>query len=325
MTETPPRVALLGECMLELSPVADRPGQYQLGVAGDTFNTATGLARLGLPVSYLTGLGDDHHSDDIAGKAADAGIDMTSVERLPGYRPGLYLIDNAPDGERSFSYWRENSAARETLGNARRLLRLLDRAGEPDYLFISGITLALCGDDGREALRPWLNTYQAGGGLVTYDGNYRAALWSSPGAATEAHRQLAERADIYLPGIEDELELRGLEDKLALTSELESAADREIVLKDGAAGVQLFGAAGSTRIAAEPVDDVVDTSGAGDAFNAGYLAARLHGLSPATAAAFGCRVAAATIQVPGAVLPADGWPPLRADLDQLVSEVDSGA
>jgi 2-dehydro-3-deoxygluconokinase len=314
-----PIVALLGECMLEMSPVRETPGTYRLGVAGDTFNTAIGLSRLGIATEYLTGLGEDSYSDRILREAADSGIGVSNIQRVSGHQPGLYLVENDETGERQFTYWRNDSAARVTLQNARALLQLLNSVENPGYLYLSGISLALCGDAGREALWPWLTTYRAAGGKLIYDSNFRAPLWSSQGVAAEAHRQMVQRADIFLPSVEDELTLRGLQDKSALTDALAELEGKEVVLKDGAAGVMLRGSDGSTSIEAAPTAQVIDTSGAGDAFNAGYLAARLRSLPAATAAEFGCQVAAATVQVPGAVLPAEEWLVLVERLDDLAA------
>ena len=66
-----PRVAVLGECMLELSPVPENRQHFALAAAGDTFNTAVALAQLGCEPEYLTGLGQDRHSDFILERARE--------------------------------------------------------------------------------------------------------------------------------------------------------------------------------------------------------------------------------------------------------------
>ena len=159
------------------------------------------------------------------------------------------------------------------------------------------------------------------GGRVVYDSNYRAALWEGPAAAAAAQQQVLEHVDVYLPGVEDEHILRDLPNKLALTSELRSLTETEIVLKDGGNQMLLFEEGAEQKLTPTKVDSVVDTTGAGDAFNGGYLAARLRGLGMAAAASFASEVAAATINHRGAVLPVARWQALSQRLENILGTV----
>src|SRR5690349_20823936 len=113
MTTTPLRIACLGECMIELRQHA--PGLLAQGVAGDTYNTAVYLRRLGgahFNVDYATGLGSDAFADDLLQAWQAEGIGSGLARRIPGRGTGLYSIRTDAHGERRFSYWRETSAAR---------------------------------------------------------------------------------------------------------------------------------------------------------------------------------------------------------------------
>lgn len=310
-------IALLGECMLELSPSGISPGHYVLGVAGDTYNTGAALARLGCRVEYLTGLGEDRHSDLVLANMQGLAVGSHWISRRGDATPGLYLIDNDASGERFFSYWRKDSAAHRTLRDPGSLLPLLDRALECPRLMFSGITLALCGDAGREALQAWLQDYRSRGGQVIYDGNYRASLWASAKQAGEAHRRILDCVDIFLPGVEDEFELRGIDDRSILVELLSRSSCGEIVLKDGPGKVLLWHGGPMESIAARVVSEVVDTTGAGDSFNGGYLAGRITGCEAADAARFACETAARTIGCRGAILPEHHWDTLREQLHRL--------
>jgi 2-dehydro-3-deoxygluconokinase len=303
--------------MLELRPDDGDGHRYLLGVAGDTYNTAAGLAQLGCQVEYLTGLGEDRHSDRIVSHMQELGVGSQWLHRARQHQPGLYLIDNDDSGERFFSYWRRHSAAHQCLRDPDSLRSLLDRAGNCPRLMFSGITLALCQADGRALLLDWLQAYRRGGGQVIYDGNYRKALWVSAQEAGVAHRQVLEVVDLYLPGVEDELVLRQLQHRAELQKQLACCGCTEIVLKDGPEGIQIWKAGKRDSVAAKAVARVVDTSGAGDSFNAGYLAARIRGCDPVTAAGFAGEVAAATICNRGAILPQPQWAPLRQKLQQI--------
>ncbi|MCX2980122.1 sugar kinase [Halieaceae bacterium IMCC14734] len=311
--------------MLEFSPAAtsgrQSEQQYHLGVAGDTYNTAVALAQLGCQCQYLTALGQDPHSDFIIERTRSWGIDTDVIQRRVQQIPGLYLIDNDDSGERYFSYWRSQSAARACLSDPASLQQLLSSMAPAQWFYLSGISLALCGPESLSTLVAWLPTYRERGGKVIYDSNYRAALWETPAEAAAAQQQVIEHVDIYLPGVEDELILRGLSDKLALTSELRSLSQMEIVLKDGGNQMLLFEQGSEQKLTPTRVTTVIDTTGAGDAFNGGYLAARLRGLDLAAAASFASEVAAQTIAHRGAVLPAELWRPLRERLESILSTV----
>jgi 2-dehydro-3-deoxygluconokinase len=311
-----PQLAVLGECMLELSPAGD--GHFRLGVAGDTYNTAVAAAQLGIDVEYLTALGHDAHSDYILAAAASFGVGASAVQRSEHLQPGLYLIDNDAQGERNFSYWRRDSAAHQTLREPALLLPLLETAASTAHFYLSGITLALCEEHGRQALYTWLADYRAAGGKVIYDGNYRAPLWKQLDTAREVHRQMLAHTDIFLPGLDDELVLHGLSDKSALTDILAGCAIDEVVLKDGAQEVTVFVHGQKHSLPVLRAETMVDASGAGDAFNGAYIAARIAGRDIPTAVAGACLVASKHIQHRGAILPNDCWPALKQEFDAQV-------
>ena len=137
------RVALLGECMLELSPVGDR--RLALAYAGDVCNTAVALARLArgteIVVQFVTRLGDERHSDAMLAEWRAEGIDTALVDRLPGRAPGLYLIELDDHGERSFSYYRSESPARELLADDDHAAMLRAGLDGAAWVFLSAVTL----------------------------------------------------------------------------------------------------------------------------------------------------------------------------------------
>jgi 2-dehydro-3-deoxygluconokinase len=105
------RVVAIGECMVELAQ--DGGGTFRLGYAGDTFNTAIYLSRLGLAVDYATALGDDPHSDGAIAMMKRERIGTRLVSRVSLRTMGLYLVENDPDGERHFAYWRDRAPIRD--------------------------------------------------------------------------------------------------------------------------------------------------------------------------------------------------------------------
>ncbi len=296
--------------MLELRPSLGQHGDYHLSVAGDTYNTAIGLAQLGVTVEYVTALGRNKHSATVLEHAVKHQVGTQFIQRIEGATPGLYLIDNDDQGERYFSYWRRDSAAHQMLRDPENLAQALAAIEHIPTLFISGITLALCGKAGRHCLLNWLPGYRTNGGQVIYDSNYRPALWPDLESARQAHYAVLDHVDRFMPSAEDIAVLHRDGGMLALTSD-------EIVMTDGAAGITLTCAGEQQHIDVERVSVVTDTTGAGDAFNAGYIAARCQQLDAATAVLFAAEVAAQTIQQAGAILAESAWRELKLRLDQL--------
>lgn len=292
------KVVFVGEGMLELV----RQGQaWGLGFGGDTLNSAIHMARKSCDVAYLTALGTDPFSAELLDKWAAEGIDCALVLRHPRRIPGLYAITTDATGERSFTYWRDSSAARETFALPESAAAVAKAAGA-DLLAFSLITLAILPPEGRSALLTLANAVRGNGGKVAFDGNYRPRLWASPGEARAARDAAIACADIGLPTLEDETLLSGHADADAVAAHWQGLGCSETLVKTGAAGCRL---PDGTVLAPERVLDPVDTSGAGDAFNAGYLGARLAGAAPAEAAVEGHRLAGWTIMRPGAIPPID--------------------
>ena len=292
-------VAAIGECMMEFrSTGGDR---YALGYGGDTFNTAVYLRRLGVPVAYGTALGDDPFSSAIISLCQNEGIDVDLIARVPGRLPGIYLIKTDAVGERRFFYWRDVSPARRLFdlpGSA----GLVDRLQQFSLIYVSGITLSLYSDDGRRTLFEALDAARRRGGRIAFDSNYRALGWPDADAARAAFSMMMPRIDIALPTLEDECLLFGDADAAATVQRYRSAGASEVVVKDGPKGSTVANRGKTAFVPTSRIVKPVDTTAAGDSFNAGYLAARLGGAPPAKAARAGGELAAVVIQHPGAII-----------------------
>lgn len=294
-------IVAVGECMLELRAADDG---WQLGCGGDTFNTAVYLARLDEDVAYLTALGDDPFSAGMRGNWQAEGLSLDLVLTAPHRLPGLYAIQTDSAGERSFHYWREQAAVRD-LFHLPSCAEALDRAAGARLLYVSGITLALFDAEGRAALSGLARRVRDADGEVAFDPNYRSRAWPSPDAARRAIAEFAPLVTTALPTFEDEAALHGDADPAATQARWRAVGTRDVVVKLGPAGCMLD----DGRIVAPAVPlTPVDTTGAGDAFNAGYLAARRLGASADDAAAFANRLAGRVIGRRGAILPRADMP-----------------
>jgi 2-dehydro-3-deoxygluconokinase len=296
------RIVCIGECMVELRAVGE--DTFARSYAGDVYNTAVYLKRSlpGAQVQFLTATGDDAMSIAMRRMWNAQGIDDALAFSVEGGSVGLYLIETDALGERSFHYWRTDSAARGWLA-------LLQARGESilrgaDILYISAITLAILSPDERPAAIELLGRMRAHVGRIAFDPNVRPRLWQSPQAAVQTTRAALSACDIALPSTEDLAWLFQVDEPMRQVDLLMEMGVSEVALTLGADGCAVAGSTLRTQLAGAKVERVIDTSGAGDAFNGVYLANRLQGSSPEKAAKAALLVASRVVTHAGAVIPA---------------------
>jgi 2-dehydro-3-deoxygluconokinase len=300
-----PRLVSIGECMVEMRP-AGGEGLFRMGFAGDSFNTAWYLRRLLGPdwaVDYLSAVGTDPVSERMTAFMAGAGIGTAHVARLAGATVGLYLIE-LTQGERRFAYWRGQSAARRLAEDPARLADALHLAR---WIYLSGITMAILPPDDRAALLQAVARARADGAQVAFDTNLRPALW--PGGPDEAREWLtraARGADLVLPSFDEDGPTFGDADPAATAARYRALGARTVVVKSGPGEIVAVDAGeGEVRLRPVPVDPV-DSTAAGDSFNAAFLAARIGGADLAAAIAAGAALAARVVGAHGALVGTNG-------------------
>ena len=297
------RIVAIGECMVEMAPVATE-GQFCLGYAGDTLNTAWYLRRLlgvGDRIDYFTAVGNDGISEKMLGFLQQTGIGTEHILRRDDKSVGLYMIQ-LQDGERSFCYWRSDSAARTLAADPVPLQMALDGA---DLAYFSGITLAILPPADRPRFLTVLRQFRSGGGIVVFDPNLRPKLWASPDEMTQAVMQAAAVSDIALPSYDDEAKWFGDDSPEATLKRYAAAHVGCCIVKNGSG--RILACDGGQRTICDPVQDVtlVDSTAAGDSFNAGFIAARLQGENLHAAVQAGSSLAAQVIAKFGALVDVD--------------------
>jgi 2-dehydro-3-deoxygluconokinase len=315
------RVICIGECMVELR--AAGADTFARAYAGDAYNTAVYLKR-SLPdaqVQFLTATGDDATSRAMREAWHAEGIDGTLSFTVIGGSPGLYLIENDAGGERRFHYWRSHSAAR-------RWFALLQDQGETalwgaDIIYLSGISLAILSPAERAGAIELLRRARPHVGRIAFDPNVRLALWETAQAAAAAIEDALSIADIALPSTEDGRLLLGVEDPIEQIDRLLSIGVREIALTLGAGGCLIADGDVRARLPGPHVASITDTSGAGDAFNGAYLAARLRGASAEEAARSGLALGSRVVTHTGALVPVSVSHPGDKTVDSIAALTDS--
>ena len=303
-------IVCVGEAMVELS--LGTGTEVSLGFAGDTLNTAIYLRRLlddSAQVSYCTKLGSDLMSGKLLEFIQSESIDTKSITRSDKLTVGLYAISTDDTGERTFTYWRDNSAARGLFQNDEKLS--FDVLDHYNVVYLSAITLAILPQQVRLTLLDYLQARRQSKKLtVAFDSNYRPALWESQATAREVITKAWQTTDIALPSIDDEMHLFADQDEAAVLSRLSDCGVRKGALKRGASGPLGLAKNSSTEFQIDQSDkgiSVVDTTAAGDSFNAGYLSAVLTNHKEAEALQCGHDCAARVISHKGAIVPKAQW------------------
>jgi len=303
--------ATIGEAMIELSHQSER--QLNMNFAGDTINITTYLARYTqhthVQTNYITALGTDPYSNMMIAQWQQEGINTQQVHQLQSKLPGLYLIRTDANGERHFYFYRSASAARE-LFKGDYVKDLCKHLVKMNYLYLSLITLAIFDEASRQLLLQVLADAKKNGATIIFDSNYRPALWPDAATAQAVYKDIIKYVDIALPTFDDEQKLFNDASIQACAERLLQWGVKEIAIKRGNEPCYILTEQKKIEVPAEKVAKVVDTTSAGDSFNAAYLAARMLNYPPEQAAQYGHKLASIVITCPGAIIPRDKMPVL---------------
>lgn len=303
-------IACVGEAMIELSVSNDDNQSAAINFAGDSLNTAIYLKRAlqndnhACEVSYVSVVGADNFSSDMVAFIQDENINTDLIGRHEDKIPGLYAITTDSVGERSFTYWRNESAAKELFSD--HSYPSMDSLLNFDIIFYSAISLAILPTNTREKWIDWLARFrQIPGKQVAFDSNYRPKLWQSPAAARSSIEKAWQQCDIALPSIDDEMAIFNDENEAQLLSRFQQYGVKHGALKRGHIGPRSLVSGKELEVSLTTHTKVVDSTAAGDSFNGAYLARLAASCSEAECMHAAHETAAKVIMVKGAITPKD--------------------
>ena len=296
------KILSVGECMAEFSP-DEQLGKFNLGFAGDTFNTAWYIANNHSDInsSYFSKVGDDELSDKMLKFMSANRVDITHVKKVSGSTIGLYLI-SLVNGERTFSYWRNNSAA-TLLGQ--NITDLKYAVKKQDMIYFSGITLAILDPRSRDNLFACLKSARRSGKKIAFDPNLRPKLWSDKKEMCDVIMAGANVSDIILPSFEDEATWFLDADPMSTLKRYQKVGAETVVVKNAGEPVSFISNQGIGTHSVEPIEIVVDSTAAGDSFNSEILVGVLRKIPLTEAISNGANLAKKVIMGHGALFKND--------------------
>ncbi|MCM3093925.1 MULTISPECIES: sugar kinase [unclassified Cytobacillus] len=273
---SPFKVLTIGDAMITLNPAVKGPlryvTQFERKVGGAELNFAIGCARLGLGSKWISRLGDDEFGRVIYNFARGEGVDVSGVDFVSGCPTSLNFKEINEDGSGKTFYYRYNSPIL-TLTPEMIQEELFE---EVDLVHLTGVFLAI-DPKNIEIAAKVIETAKQKKIPISFDPNIRLKLWSID-EARKAYKEILPHVDILLTGLDEIRLISGMEEEDELVLFAREYGIRDLVIKDGANGSKLFRNGDWTRAESFRVT-TVDTVGAGDGFDAGYIYGWLNGFS----------------------------------------------
>ena len=289
-------IVSVGECMIELSTneSLSYAQVFKKSYGGDTLNTLVAASRLGSKTGFITKIGNDAFQDYLLDSWQAENIDTSYVKLVEGYN-SLYFVSKGTDRNKEFTYYRKKSAASTiSIDDVPE-----EYIGRSSIIYSTGITQSLS-DSARNSVKKAFEVAKEKQTIVAYDPNYREKLWSLD-EAKEALEEVIDYLDIIL-----------LNDKFDAEKLLEISSSNQIIKYFWDRGVSTvcikkrengstIGYNGEINHLSSCVANVIDATGAGDAYNGGFLHSIVQGYTPFEAAKLASIVASIQVQGLGAI------------------------
>lgn len=263
-------------------------------VSGAEVNFSIGMARLGHQVTYITQLGQDPFGKSIETFLQQNSINTEYIKYDSTHTTGMQFKQKVNAGDPEVFSARKNSAAshmnRETITHI--------NWNEYDHIHLTGIPPALSSGC-KDMVYELMDTARANGVQISFDPNLRPGLWEDKQEMAQIINDLACRADIVLPGIKEGELLTGQDDVQQIADYYHAAGVKTVVIKLGEKGAFTSSEGQQFYTDRFPVEQVVDTVGAGDGFAVGVVSGLLEGLPIKEAVRRGAAIGALAVMSPG--------------------------
>lgn len=290
------KVMTIGDAMITFNPADKGPlrfvESFNRKVGGAELNFALGCARLGLESKWISRLGKDEFGRVIYNFTRGEGVDVSAVKLVEGYPTSLNFKEINEDGSGKTFYYRFQSPI-STLTVEDIVPEILDGV---DLLHLTGVFLAIAPRN-LEISQRLIELARAADIPISFDPNIRLKLWTIEDAR-KAYESIFPQIDILLTGLDEIRLITGKDTQADLSEFADQYGIKDVVIKDGANGSKLYRDGKWTEGASFKVTPV-DTVGAGDGFDAGYVYGYLHGFAPAELLRFANGVGALVTTVSG--------------------------
>ncbi|MDO6719437.1 sugar kinase [Psychrosphaera sp. 1_MG-2023] len=293
----------IGECMMELVEQSD--DLLQRSYAGDTYNALV-YAKRSFPehdAQFFSAVGQDNVSSAMVSRWVNEGINIETVQRSADHTIGIYSIAVDAEGERSFSYWRKDSAATKMM-RLRSETALYELCKDADLIFFSGISLGILNEIDKAKLLSLLSKLKSEGKVIAFDPNYRPSMFKHVDDAVKWFTKAYQVATIALPGLDEHELLFRHRNKEEVVNFCFANGVNEVIVKAGKLGTYGYYEGEEVCVPFSPAPKQIDTTAAGDSFAGVYLASRLSGVNVKDAIHNAADVAKIVVQHKGAILSA---------------------
>lgn len=261
------KICAIGECMMELTNAKKK--LYSQSIAGDTLNFTSYLDKNIFDTSYFTAVGRSEISKRVINFLHKQKIKTNLVSRISSYEIGLYLIENSKSGEKIFYYWRDNSAAKFFFNN-QNIIKYKNQLLKNQYVYFSGITLSLFENNNLHNFLSLLELLKKKQVKIIFDFNIRIKRWSKK-KLTFYFSQTLPFANILFASGEDLNFLKGSASKKTFIKLIQKYNIKHAIYRKNARLNYSFYEDESYFVKNKVKDKVIDTSGAGDGYNAAYI------------------------------------------------------
>lgn len=292
-------VATFGEAMAMF--IADNSGPlhevsyYKKELAGAEANVAIGLARLGLKSGWTSKVGYDSFGKFVINILKDENVDISRVFVDERHPTGFQIKSKVLVGDPEIEYFRKGSAA-SFLGESEFKE---DYFINSKHVHLTGIPLAISEHTRNFANRVMECMLKNDQKSISFDPNLRPQLWNSEKEMVDVINCFAFQSSYFLPGLEEGKILTGYELPRDIASFYLQKGVSAVIIKLGEEGTYYKTTTEEGMVHSFPVEEVVDTVGAGDGFSVGFISALLEGISIRGAVERGNAIGALAVQSHG--------------------------